>query len=338
MLGMLSIAINSSNCTSWATIGNWLGVAQQVVADKVQKINLANEIEVMKENGVHQINDNEKMKWPLTCTYDMGWQKHASGKNNNSPSGHSFLVASYTNKVICHICYSKGCRYCMNLWKKQGLLRAEATKGEPTGELHNNFTMHCCPHNYNGLAKSMEACGAISMVTVHVQLWRWHYWHPCWWWWFHNLFKLQTFNLSSHGFEWLDKQSRSLAQDQRWQLCCWQWQVTHPCAGNPSHCSKSFRHALYKIEKSKGKELKFTAVDCERLKNNFNFWQWQNKDMTYEVFAQILTITLAIIPVASPKKKVDGVNSRTINISLKKPGRIIITMTKPRVCSHTTLL
>jgi len=37
MLGMLGIAIASGNCTSWTTIGNWLGVAQQKVADAVQK-------------------------------------------------------------------------------------------------------------------------------------------------------------------------------------------------------------------------------------------------------------------------------------------------------------
>jgi len=120
MLGMLGIAVTSGNCNSWATIGNWLGVVQKNVADVVQKNNLENEIKVMEQCGVQQIEDKGIMKWPLTCTYDMGWQKHASGKNYNSLSGHGFLVGGYTSKVICRICYSKGCRYCVNTWKSKG--------------------------------------------------------------------------------------------------------------------------------------------------------------------------------------------------------------------------
>jgi len=40
-----------------------------------------------------------------------------------------------------------------------------------------------------------------------------------------------------------------------------------------SYHGKSFGRNLYKVEKKRGRELKFTAVDCERLKRNFNFWQ-----------------------------------------------------------------
>jgi len=32
------------------------------------------------ECSIQQVDDNGKMIWPLTCTYDMGWQKHAWGK------------------------------------------------------------------------------------------------------------------------------------------------------------------------------------------------------------------------------------------------------------------
>ncbi len=120
MLGMLGIAITSRNCASWATVGNWLGVAQQKVADVVQKINLENEIKAIEQYGVQQIEDKGVMKWPRTCTYDMGWQKCTSGRDYNSPSGHGFLVGSYTSKVILCICYSKGCRYCVNAWKNKG--------------------------------------------------------------------------------------------------------------------------------------------------------------------------------------------------------------------------
>jgi len=52
---------------------------------------------------------------------------------------------------------------------------------------------------------------------------------------------------------------------------------------DPSHCSKSFGRTVYKVEKKRGHELKFTSVDCECLKRNFNFWQCQNRGCTYDV-------------------------------------------------------
>jgi len=42
--------------------------------------------------------------------------------------------------------------------------------------------------------------------------------------------------------------------------------------------------AFYKLEGKRGRELKFTVVDCERLKHNFNFWHCQNRGKSYEIF------------------------------------------------------
>ncbi len=118
MLGMLGIAVHSGSHGSWDAIANRLGVAQQKVADVVQNQNLTNEIEEMKKLGIQQVKDKGKDIWPLTCTYDMGWQKRASGNSYNSQSGHGFLVGCYTNKVIDRVCYSRGCRSCLNYWEK----------------------------------------------------------------------------------------------------------------------------------------------------------------------------------------------------------------------------
>ncbi len=166
MLGMLGIAVHSGLCSSWAAISHHLGVAQQAVADNVQIMNLEKEIEAMKECGIKQVQDKDNMVWPLTCTYDMGWQKRASGKNYNSQSGHGFMVGGYTSKILKRVCYSRGCKTCANQWRKQNISRTEATKDELTGEVVPNNTTHHCPRNYNGSAKSMEACGAVSMMTA----------------------------------------------------------------------------------------------------------------------------------------------------------------------------
>jgi len=109
--------------------------------------------------------DGDKMRWPLTVSYDMGWQKRASGVQYNSSSGHGFLVGAHSNRILGHVCYSKNCAKCSREWKKQECTRDEATKDELAGELPNNKDTHRCPRNFSGSSKSMEACGAIKLVT-----------------------------------------------------------------------------------------------------------------------------------------------------------------------------
>jgi len=77
--------------------------------DAVQKSNLQNEINALKDKGIEQVMDNGKAIWPLTVSYDMAWQKRASGTQYNSSSGHGLLVALHSNKVIGQIVYSHNC-------------------------------------------------------------------------------------------------------------------------------------------------------------------------------------------------------------------------------------
>jgi len=46
---------------------------------------------------------------------------------------------------------------------------------------------------------------------------------------------------------------------------------------NPTHHCKSFGQALYALCCEMGRKLKFSNIDCEQLKQNFGFWQHQNK-------------------------------------------------------------
>jgi len=95
--GMLGIGAHCGSCRCWKVIASRVGMAQQKVADELQKRNLQNEIKAMQEKGIQPVLDGERWIWPLTIMYDMGWQKHAAGKHYNSGSGHGFLVAAYTN-------------------------------------------------------------------------------------------------------------------------------------------------------------------------------------------------------------------------------------------------
>ncbi len=166
VLGMLGLGVHSGSRPSWAVVMSRCGEVQQKVADALQKINLQNEIKIMKEKGIEPVMDNGKQIWPLTVSYDMGWQKRASGKQYNSSSGHGLLVALHTNKVISRIVYSRNCVACKKEWKKKGITIQEATKDEPVGEIKTKITSHRCPRNFNGSSKSMEGSGAVALVTA----------------------------------------------------------------------------------------------------------------------------------------------------------------------------
>ena len=85
----------------------------------------------------------------IDVLYDMGWQKKSSGMRYDSKSGHVFLIGLATNKIIDVVVYCKDCAKCA---------KAEA-RGEPP-HIHEN-----CPCNYTASSKSMEADGAVKMVS-----------------------------------------------------------------------------------------------------------------------------------------------------------------------------
>jgi len=112
MLGLLGMAVHAGSHCSWSEIADLVGRAQQKVADKVQQLNLEIEIDMMKKKGIIAVPDGDKMRWPLTVSYDMGWQKRASGVQYNISSGHGFLVGAHSNRILGCVCYSKHCAKC----------------------------------------------------------------------------------------------------------------------------------------------------------------------------------------------------------------------------------
>ncbi len=70
--GMLGIGAHCGSCRCWKVIASRVGMAQQKVADELQKRNLQNEIKAMQEKGIQPVLDGERWIWPLTIMYDMG--------------------------------------------------------------------------------------------------------------------------------------------------------------------------------------------------------------------------------------------------------------------------
>ena len=70
----------------------------------------------------------------------MGWSKRACGNHYDSLSGHALAIGVLTKSILVAIVSSKLCRVCS---------LAESDNQEPPN--------HCCPKNYNGSSKAMEA-------------------------------------------------------------------------------------------------------------------------------------------------------------------------------------
>jgi len=97
ILGMLGIIANQGSKPAWLLVCNTVGTMQQLLADAVQKENMQIEIERMKQAGITQVEFNGKLLWLLTCSFNMAWQKRATGKCYNSHQDMlSLLVASQT--------------------------------------------------------------------------------------------------------------------------------------------------------------------------------------------------------------------------------------------------
>jgi len=289
ILGMLGIASHAGLTSCWAKIQNLIGTSKQKWADTVQEHNLNAEISMLCESGVDPVVHDGKTIWSLTCSFDMGWQKHAA-RIYNSPSGHAFLIGTLTGKIICRTVYCKGCSSCEKKWKKDGISKEAATKDEQPGKLPFIKKDHCCPCNYNGTLKSMEARSVLSMVT--------------------KIFEGGKANISNlvsdddlthhsnlkHSPQAILDADPTLKKKDIWPKN----NKGHYIADNgklplsvhaidrfladPLHRAKSFGRALYVLFRGEGKKTSFTNVDHKHLKQNHGFWQCQNCLDPFDVF------------------------------------------------------
>jgi len=202
----------------------------------------------------------------------MGWQKRATRKQYNSPSGHAFLVRCFYNKILQHICYAKGCATCQIKWKNQGVSADDATAGNELGELGMVVTDHQCPHNFKGPSKSTEARAALSIViamfnmeknyisrlltdddsTTHLNVQ-----HP-----FHKLVKLGIMKpKTDKEMDWPKTAKGYFVADK----CNLPFMVKaiNDFLADPTHQAKSFGRALYAVYREMGQKLQFTNIDCD---------------------------------------------------------------------------
>ena len=77
----------------------------------------------------------ERDKVGLVVSYDMGWQKRASGNSYSSKSGHAFVVGMQTKRIIDCVVFSTNCKKCESKPMKKKKKEEEGrVDSEPTEE------------------------------------------------------------------------------------------------------------------------------------------------------------------------------------------------------------
>ena len=94
------------------------------------------------ENG-EQLDENNLM--PVSCSYDMGWQKRGKGFNSNT--GQAAVMSQSSGKNFDYATKSKKCRACFYT--------------EPS---NTNPKVHDCRKNHTGSSKSMEPLSAVELL------------------------------------------------------------------------------------------------------------------------------------------------------------------------------
>ena len=109
-------------------------------------------IEIEKENAI-KIGEtpDENNLVPISCSYDMGWQKRGKGFNSNT--GQGAVMGLHTGKIMDYATKTKTCRVCDH---------AKKMKSTP----HK----HDCRKNHSGSSKAMEPTSAVQLfnnITKH---------------------------------------------------------------------------------------------------------------------------------------------------------------------------
>jgi hypothetical protein len=258
---------------AWSPMEDALGVQQRKIGQDVVDFNL-NQETMGKEAFMC---DDGKLRYPVSSSYDMGWQK--SKKTYDSMSGHGLLIGSQTKRVICFQNYSKSCGKCER--HKSNILN----KRIPDVPV----AAHNCPWNHDGSSKGMEAKAALECINKV---------------WSHETIRAfitvvcidddaSTKAFLSHSFENLDAKGlprptnskgepKTLARDNKGQL-----PKDHPVMtflADLCHRVRSFAKYLYALKPLSKKKSEMNDIDCLRLKRNYAWWIFTGASLTYEEF------------------------------------------------------
>lgn len=124
-------------------------IIQEITQDSLAKALEEEVLEELRTQGEEDQLDSwkeGKCVVGIHVSYDMGWQKRASGHKYDSSSGHGLVVGKHTSKILDYVVKVKNCRICNKHVKA------------------DNVPNHDCVKNHHGSSKSMEVDGILEMV------------------------------------------------------------------------------------------------------------------------------------------------------------------------------
>jgi hypothetical protein len=218
-----------------------------------------------------------KARYPVSVSYDMGWQKKA--KTYDSLSGQGLMIGDRTKRVVCFKNYSKACGFCQKHAKK---IQTDKTPDVPVKR-------HNCPKNHDGSSKGMEAKGALDcLLSV------WTHSEICA---FIDIVCIDddatTKAYLTHRFEDLDAlglprptntkgEPKTAKADNKGQL-----PRNHPIIiflADLCHRVRTFGKYLWKLKGQGKKKSQMNRVDCLRLKRNYAWWLFAGRRLTFDEF------------------------------------------------------
>jgi hypothetical protein len=271
MLDMTREAFRNSWGPMEATLGSEIVKIGARVTDSNLKKETLGKVAVVCDDG--------KARYPVSVSYDMGWQKAA--KTYDSLSGQGLMIGDRTKRVVCYKNYSKACGTCERHARK---IEANKTPDLPVNQ-------HDCPRNHDGSSKGMEPLAALDCVNkvwTHEQISA-----------FIEIICLDddasTKAYLSHSFADLDarnmprpKNSKGKAKkdkrDDKGRL-----PRNHPAIrflADLCHRVRTFGKYLWALKKGGKKKSEITIVDCLRLKRNYAWWLFSGRELTFENFEQ----------------------------------------------------
>jgi hypothetical protein len=106
IIGLFLDATREAFCNAWAPMKDTLGVEQRKIGKEGVNFNLNQET----FGKVGMCCKDGKVRYPVSVSYNMGWQKVK--KTYNSLLGHGLMIGANTKKVICFQNYFESCLKC----------------------------------------------------------------------------------------------------------------------------------------------------------------------------------------------------------------------------------
>ena len=101
---------------------------KHAMAEEIKATIVADKGEVYYESWINKP-ASEQERIGLVVSYDMGWQKRASGNSYSSKSGHAFVVGMQTRRIIDCVVFSTNCKKCEFKPRKKRRARRDVNQG-----------------------------------------------------------------------------------------------------------------------------------------------------------------------------------------------------------------